>query len=457
MFSLQTTSPAKSDSRLIWGYYLTAATLTFSLTLGMVLGPSHYLIAETTRTFHPFFSPPGLTNAIVEVAGAGIVLAILWIIIPGGVTLAQGIIDALFLGTTNKDQDKHLGTTRAGILAAVVGGGLLTIAQLPLFGEVVGFQIPHFSPSYWVFLVLPSVGTVVWAFVATDGQATPTNKLGTDGTPSANQNEAHGRKQRQRTGSGDEDDVDEHEFTWKIPEGPGFEQVGGYPEVKEQFHSEVTDAVQDTTGAYERFDVTPPTGILLHGPPGTGKSLIGRSLAEELGVPYTELTQADLSSKWVNETPELIQSLFEEATSFEQAVVFIDEIDGLLRKRGGSGHAEDAKGVNEFLPRLAENDDIIVIAATNRKDVLDDAAIRSGRFDLHIKMGLPDQEAREEILRVHLEGRHNDLDESDITQLARMSDGLSGADLEASVISAAREAASENSSTLEKHHIKEQI
>jgi len=164
-----------------------------------------------------------------------------------------------------------------------------------------------------------------------------------------------------------------------------------------------------------------------------------------------------LSSKWVNETPELVNTLFAEASQFDRALVFIDEIDGLLSNRGSQGHSEDSKTVNEFLPHLADNDDVIVVAATNRRDILDDAAIRSGRFDLDIEIGLPAFEARKEILSVHLQGRENNISEEEREQLAKLMEGKSGADIESLVNRAARKAAHENHSTLKRDHILDDI
>lgn len=464
MFSLQTTSPTRDDSRLIWGYYITASILSAILTLGVIFGPMYYLIAGITTTFHPFFASPGLTNAIIEIVGTGLALTILWVGIPYATVIAHGSIEGLFFAETNKDRDKHLGTTNVGLTILLVAGVILSVAQLSIIRDVsvladlAQYQLPHTTPIYWATLIVPSLGSLAYAYVVTDIEVTDFEESDSSSTNTTSTSETTSQKanDRQKTGANqdnEESQDNKNEFQWAVPNGPGFDQIGGYEDVKTQFRTEVIDAIKDDDGAYERFGVTPPTGILLHGPPGTGKSLFGEALADELGVPYTKLTQADLSSKWVNETPELVNTLFTEAEQFDRALVFIDEIDGLLSNRGGQGHSEDSKTVNEFLPHLADNDDVIVVAATNRRDILDDAAIRSGRFDLDIEVGLPDQDARRKILDVHLEGRENDISDAERDQLAKVMEGMSGADIESLVERSARKAAHENHNTLKRDHI----
>jgi ATP-dependent 26S proteasome regulatory subunit len=479
MLSLDTSPPSRSASPRTWFTYLAAATCTGTFTAVAVFGPIHYLLAQTINTFHPFFHPAGVLNALLETTVTGIVLAVAGLGIPTLLLMAQGAVDHLFLSRENDNRDQPLGTTIIGIgitalsAATIVAAQVTPIQNTLLPSKTATLVIPNFTPIYALSLLAPVTISTIWLFTTTDGgaveplanedNADATSTSSSTSTRSDTTQDSHttstsktpSRSNRNQDNNDDSEPSDQ--FTWTTPRGPGFEKVGGYEDVKERLHTEVIDAVRDEHGAYERMDVSPPTGILLHGPPGTGKSLFGRALAEELQVPFTELSQADLSSKWVNETPELVKTLFEEATSYDSAVVFIDEIDGLLRERGNQGTAEDAKGVNEFLPRLADNESVIVIAATNRKDILDDAAIRSGRFDLKIEMGLPNESARERILAVHLEGRDHSLTSSELSEFATRLDGMSGADIEELVESAARSAASENSNHLKKHHLEEQV
>ena len=178
-----------------------------------------------------------------------------------------------------------------------------------------------------------------------------------------------------------------------------------------------------TDAAYERFNVSPPNDILLHGPPGTGKTHFARAIAGELGHPYLELSAGDIKSRWVNESTEQVNQLFKEAEQFERCVIFVDEIDALLAGRGNDLHREHAQVVNEFLAHLDDEDpSFLLIAATNRADLLDEAATRRGRFDQQYEVGLPDKEARELIFRVRLRELPTALDEDAYQYLADRSE-----------------------------------
>ncbi len=201
--------------------------------------------------------------------------------------------------------------------------------------------------------------------------------------------------------------------------------------------------------AYERFNVSPPNGILLYGPPGTGKTLFARAIAGELGHPYLELSAGDIKSRWINESTEQVNRLFDEAEQFDRCVIFIDEIDALLAGRGKDLHREHAQVVNEFLAHLDEEDpNFLVIAATNRADLLDEAATRRGRFDQQYKIDRPDQDAREAIFRVHLRDRPTSLDDGDYRQAAAQADGLNSADIIGIVDDAAMRAAERDASAI---------
>lgn len=194
--------------------------------------------------------------------------------------------------------------------------------------------------------------------------------------------------------------------------------------------------------AYERFNVSPPNGILLYGPPGTGKTLFARAIAGELGHPYLELSAGDIKSRWINESTEQVNQLFAEAAQFERCVIFIDEIDALLAGRSADQHREHAQVVNEFLAHLDDEDpNFLVIAATNRVDLLDETAMRRGRFDQQYEIGLPDKAARKAIFRVRLRDRPTTLDADDYETLAESTADCTAADIVGIVDDAAMDAA----------------
>lgn len=231
-------------------------------------------------------------------------------------------------------------------------------------------------------------------------------------------------------------------YDWQLSPSLGFEDVGGMNNVKNEIQRRVITPLRNRSRAYDRFRVSAPTGILLYGPPGTGKSHLARAIAGELGVPFVELSQADLSSKWINESPMKIRDLFEEAEQFDFCVIFIDEIDGLVSERGSSGHNEDSKVVSEFLARLGEGStNYLIIAATNRPDQLDSALLRPGRFDDQFEIGLPGTRDRVEMFKVQLRDRRPALSDPDYTKLSQLSQGFSAADITAVVERAALRAA----------------
>ena len=243
-------------------------------------------------------------------------------------------------------------------------------------------------------------------------------------------------------------------FDWQEPPDTTFEDVGGYETVKDELREDVISPYVNDSAGYERFQVTPDRGILFHGPPGTGKTLFARALAHELQRPYVELSQSQLTSKWINEGPDLIDHLFTEAQQL-RAVVFIDEAESLLGSRddGLSSNREDAKTTNTFLNKLSQDDqEFFVVLTTNRKDRMDDAVLRPGRVDKHVEIPVPDLDARYEILKTQLEDVPSDLDVETMREMARELDGASGADIEQVVADARRSAAKQNSSALRRHH-----
>jgi SpoVK/Ycf46/Vps4 family AAA+-type ATPase len=240
-------------------------------------------------------------------------------------------------------------------------------------------------------------------------------------------------------------------FGWKSAPSTRFSDVGGMDDLKREMLRSVIRPLSHTDAAYERFNVSPPNGILLYGPPGTGKTHFARAIAGELGHPYLELSAGDIKSRWVNESTEQVNQLFNEAEQFERCVIFVDEIDALLAGRGNDLHREHAQVVNEFLAHLDDDDpSFLLIAATNRADLLDEAATRRGRFDQQYEVGLPDKEARKLIFRVRLRELPSDLDDNEYETLAEQTADRSAADIVGMVDDAAMRAAERDAEVITK-------
>ena len=212
-----------------------------------------------------------------------------------------------------------------------------------------------------------------------------------------------------------------------------FTDVAGADEVKEEL-VEVVDFLKDHR-KFTEMGARIPKGILLVGPPGTGKTLIARAVAGEAGVPFFSISGSDFVEMFVGVGASRVRDLFENAKKNAPCIIFIDEIDAVGRQRGaglGGGHDEREQTLNQLLVEMdgfGANEGIIIIAATNRPDILDKALLRPGRFDRQITVGNPDLKGREEILKVH--ARNKPLAESvDLKALAQSTPGFSGADLE---------------------------
>ena len=180
-----------------------------------------------------------------------------------------------------------------------------------------------------------------------------------------------------------------------------------------------------------------PKGVLLLGAPGTGKTLLARAVAGEAGVPFFSMSGSDFVEMFVGVGASRVRDLFEQGKKNAPCIIFIDEIDAVGRHRGaglGGGHDEREQTLNQLLVEMdgfESNDGVILIAATNRPDVLDPALLRPGRFDRQVVVDLPDARGREGIIKVHLDKRKVPLREDvDITKLGKGTPGLSGADLE---------------------------
>lgn len=212
-----------------------------------------------------------------------------------------------------------------------------------------------------------------------------------------------------------------------------FDDVAGADEEKAEL-VEVVDFLKDPR-RFDRIGARIPKGVLLVGPPGTGKTLIARAVAGEAGVPFFSISGSDFVEMFVGVGASRVRDLFENAKKNAPCIIFIDEIDAVGRQRGagvGGGHDEREQTLNQLLVEMdgfAENEGVIMIAATNRPDILDPALLRPGRFDRQIQVGRPDVKGREAVLKVH--ARNKPLDETvDLAALAQRTPGFSGADLE---------------------------
>ena len=212
-----------------------------------------------------------------------------------------------------------------------------------------------------------------------------------------------------------------------------FSDVAGADEEKEELQ-EIVDFLK-APGKFIDLGARIPKGVLLVGPPGTGKTLLARAVAGEAGVQFLSISGSDFVEMYVGVGASRVRDLFEQAKKVAPAIIFIDEIDAVGRQRGtglGGGHDEREQTLNQLLVEMdgfTNNEGVIVMAATNRADILDNALLRPGRFDRRVYMGLPDIKGREDILKVHARGKPLG-DDVDLKSIARGTAGFAGADLE---------------------------
>ena len=236
-----------------------------------------------------------------------------------------------------------------------------------------------------------------------------------------------------------------------------FAQVVGLKEEKEELE-EIVDFLKEP-GKYTGVGARIPKGVLLEGPPGTGKTLLAKAVAGEAGVPFFSISGSDFVEMFVGVGASRVRDLFEEAKHNAPCIVFIDEIDAVARRRGtgmGGGHDEREQTLNQLLVEMdgfGVNEGIIVMAATNRVDILDPAILRPGRFDRKVAVGTPDVGGREEILKVHAKNKPLG-DDVNLQQLAQTTAGFTGADLENLLNEAAIIAAKENRSFIANKDVK---
>ena len=226
-----------------------------------------------------------------------------------------------------------------------------------------------------------------------------------------------------------------------------FNDVAGLKEEKDELE-EIVDFLKNPA-KYNTIGARIPKGVILTGPPGTGKTLLAKAVAGEAGVPFFSISGSDFVEMFVGVGASRVRDLFSDAKKNAPCIVFIDEIDAVARRRGtglGGGHDEREQTLNQMLVEMdgfGVNEGIIVMAATNRVDILDPAILRPGRFDRKVAVGYPDVRGREEILKVHSKGKPLG-DDVNLEEVARTTAGFTGADLENLLNEAAIRAASED-------------
>ena len=236
-----------------------------------------------------------------------------------------------------------------------------------------------------------------------------------------------------------------------------FSDVAGLQDEKEELE-EIVDFLR-APKKYTQLGARIPKGVLLVGPPGTGKTLLAKAIAGEAGVPFFSISGSDFVEMFVGVGASRVRDLFEEAKKNAPCIIFIDEIDAVARRRGtgmGGGHDEREQTLNQMLVEMdgfGVNEGIIVMAATNRVDILDPAIMRPGRFDRKVVVGRPDVRGREEILGVHAKNKPLG-DDVDLKQIAQTTAGFTGADLENLLNEAAIIAAKENRAYIKQDDIK---
>ena len=244
-------------------------------------------------------------------------------------------------------------------------------------------------------------------------------------------------------------------YTTERP-GTTFDDVAGYEGVKQEI-TEIVDFLK-TPERFAEIGARVPKGVLLVGPPGTGKTLIAKAVAGEAGVPFLSVTGSDFMEMFVGVGASRVRDLFESARKMGKAIIFIDEVDSIGRKRGaglGGGHDEREQTLNQMLSEMdgfEGSEGIVMMAATNRPDILDPALLRPGRFDRQVVVPLPELSDRHAILEVHIKGKRT-ADDLDLNVVARGTPGMSGADLSNLINEAALYAVREGDEEIAARHV----
>jgi cell division protease FtsH len=305
-------------------------------------------------------------------------------------------------------------------------------------GQVKDFRVQRPWTAPWWVSILPTLGLIVifiifWVFFLQQSQGGSGNRMMSFGKSRARINTDEKRKVT-------------------------FEDVAGADEEKEEL-KEIVEFLKSPKKFIE-LGARIPKGVLLVGPPGTGKTLLAKAVSGEAGVPFFSISGSDFVEMFVGVGASRVRDLFEQAKKSAPCIVFIDEIDAVGRHRGaglGGGHDEREQTLNQLLVEMdgfGINEGVIILAATNRPDILDPALLRPGRFDRRIYVGLPDIKGREAILKVHARGKPLGSDVK-LDELAKSTPGFTGADLENLLNEAALFAARKNKKRIEMEEIKE--
>lgn len=251
-----------------------------------------------------------------------------------------------------------------------------------------------------------------------------------------------GREDTPQQTHDEDEEVDADEYLQEPPE-MDFGDVGGMSELKQTLTDKVIDPLERPE-LYEEYDLGVVNGILLHGPPGTGKTYVTEALAGKLGYSFIDVTPSDLTSSLVGQAADNVAELFGVARENQPCLVFIDEIDAVASARSGGAQKTQSERqmVNQLLEELTEiqSEDVVVVGATNLLSEVDDAIKRSGRFDERIEVPPPDATAREAILRVHLRDRPVLTEEIEFGRIRELTEGYSASDMELIATNAARQA-----------------
>ena len=300
------------------------------------------------------------------------------------------------------------------------------------------FRVERPPSAPWWVAILPTIGLIVvfvifWVFFLQQSQGGGGNRVMSFG------------KSRAKVNTDDKKKVT-------------FEDVAGADEEKEEL-KEIVEFLKSPKKFIE-LGARIPKGVLLVGPPGTGKTLLAKAVSGEAGVPFFSISGSDFVEMFVGVGASRVRDLFEQAKKSAPCIVFIDEIDAVGRHRGagmGGGHDEREQTLNQLLVEMdgfGVNEGVIILAATNRPDILDPALLRPGRFDRRVFVGLPDIKGREQILKVHSKGKPLGSDVK-LDELAKSTPGFTGADLENLLNEAALLAARKNKKRIEMEEIKE--